>query len=236
MYVNIEQLTLSGLTPYDLVNLVAIRQTEDAFIQHIPKEDIQKYAGMDFVEVKASGKVRLKKKGESFIVTVETPGITKEISDTMETLVRMYEESGKELGGTRKEVEARIVWFMGNTAYKPSIIVQAVEEYLQANPEYTMSLCNLIWKPQSIAFSVHMTLRNSKLFDLIARKFGLGSELYLKENKGKELEWLFAVSKLPNPPARASRDILFTDSPKKDAERIRDIKTYLFNMLKTWRK
>ena len=40
-------------------------------------------------------------------------------------------------------------------------------------------------------FSVHMNLKNSKLFDLIAEKFKIATEPYLESKKNKEMDWLF---------------------------------------------
>lgn len=51
------------------------------------------------------------------------------------------------------------------------------------------------------------------------------------------MDWLFAVSKLPTPPAKGNPDYLFTGSSETDKERLKNIKTYLFNKIrKQWKK
>lgn len=81
-----------------------------------------------------------------------------------------------------------------------------------------------------------MNLKNSKLFDLIAEKFKIATEPYLESKKNKEMDWLFAVSKLPTPPAKGNPDYLFTGSSETDKERLKNIKTYLFNKIrKQWK-
>lgn len=235
MYVNIEQLALSGLAPSDLINLLAIRQKDEFFIKGIPEEDINIYLTIGYIEKLKNGNYRLTKKGNGFIIAVETPGLTDEISETQKILVNIYENRGKEIGVSVKEVESRLVWFMGNTNFKKDVVIDGVERYLDSCGEYTMSLCNLIWKPPSVAFSVHKNLKDSRLFDIIVKKYRFDPEEYFNEEKNKEVKWLFAVSKLPDPPLKASSDILFTLDAKKDRERIRNIKTYLYNYLRKFK-
>lgn len=236
MYINIEQLAKSGLTPYDLINLVAIRQKDDVYMRSIPQGVIINYMSLGLIETLKSGVVRLTNKGTSFLEVIETPGINEDISETFKELIDLYESRGKDIGISRKEAQARLVWFMGNTNFKKKLIVDITREYLDKSGDYTMSLCNFIWKPPSQAFSVHMNLKNSKMFDMIASKYGFNTELYFKEKKNKEMDWLFAVARLPDPPVKGNQDCLFTFDPKREKERLQSIKTYLYNRLKNWRK
>lgn len=235
MYINIEQLALSGLKPVDLVNLLAIRQKDEFYLRGIPDEDLEPITGNGYAERIASGRLKLTKKGESLLYAIETPGITAEISKTLSILLGMYGDAGREVGVSEREAESRLVWFMGNTNFRGKAVCEAVEEYLSSPTDKKMSLCNLIWRPPSIAFSVHKNLKDSKLFDLIARRYRLNAEAYFADRKGKELEWEFAVARLPNPPSRGNRDILFTFDHKAEKERLNAIKTHLFNYLRSFR-
>lgn len=232
MYVNLEQLALSGLSADDFLNLIAIRQGDDFYVQTIGVDDIVRYVGDGFIEAKKNGKPVLTPKGKGLMEAIETPGITEEISETLKILVDIYERKQKDIGKSLKEAERRLIWFMGNTRFKKKLIIEAVEAYVEESGDYTLSLCNLLWKPPSIAFSVHMNLRDSKLFDIIARKYNFNMDEYFKEKKGKEMEWLIAVSKLPDPPARGGEECFFTYSPAKDKERLLEIKRLFFRKLR----
>ena len=52
MYINFEQLISSGLSPNDLINLLAIRQKEKPVIESISNEDLEVYQSFGFVENK----------------------------------------------------------------------------------------------------------------------------------------------------------------------------------------
>ena len=130
MYINIEQLAKSGLTPYDLINLVAIRQKDDVYMRSIPQDIIINYMSMGLIETLKSGVVRLTNKGTSFLEVIETPGINEDISETFKELIDLYESRGKDIGISRKEAQARLVWFMGNTNFKKKLIVDITKEYL----------------------------------------------------------------------------------------------------------
>lgn len=237
MYINFRQLAASDMTPNDLANLLAIRQKDTVMIEAMPEEDAGRYIELGLVEKLKSGVMRLTNKGTSFVNYIETPEMTDEVLETLKIMIGMYESYSKDIGVSRKEAESRLCWFMGNTSFKKKVILQVTESYIAESGDYTMSLCNFIWKPPSQVFSVHMNLKNSKLFDLIAEKFKIATEPYLESKKNKEMDWLFAVSKLPTPPAKGNPDYLFTGSSETDKERLKNIKTYLFNKIrKQWKK
>ena len=137
---------------------------------------------------------------------------------------------GKDTGAI-KEVEKRLIWFVANTNFKEEPIVRAVISHIDLKREYTMRLDNLIWKPSNV-YSVHMSLSESTLFDTIIKMYGMTSDLYLRENKNKELAWLFAVSRLPDPPKRMDKEYTITGDVKMDIERISNIKKELGRRLK----
>lgn len=236
MYINFEKLLSSGLDPSDLAFLLAIRQKESIVMDSIPKECIDRYITDNFIEIMKSGSMRLTQKGSSFITVIETPVITEVVNDTLKEMMTLYKVNEKEIGVSNLEAQDRLAWFIGNTNFKKETIVNMTRKYIEDSGDYTMSLCNFIWKPASVAFSVHKSLKNSKLFDMISNEYGFNTDLFFKERKNREEEWLFAVSRLPNPPVKANSDYLFTMDVKKEKERLNNIKTYLFNMIKKWKK
>ena len=62
--------------------------------------------------------------------------------------------------------------------------------------------------------------------------YGMTSDLYLRENKNKELAWLFDISRLPDPTKRMDKEYAITGDVKMDIERISDIKKELGRRLK----
>jgi len=235
MYINFEQFVSSGLSPDDLINLLAIRQKEDVIIQSISEDDLSKYNELGFIEQLKNGSMRLTNKGTSFISLIETPRLTDEILETLNEMVLVYEGNGKEMGVSRLEAQNRLSWFMCNTNFKKSLIIDITKSYIQDSGEYTLSLCNFIWKPPSTAFSVHMNLKDSKLFDIISKKYGFNTDVYFKDSQNALMKWLFAVSRLPNPPAKSNEDCWFTGNSKQDKERLIGIKTCLLKKLREWK-
>jgi len=164
--------------------------------------------------------IRISKKGKKFLSDLETKGYTDTIGIILDKLIGMYEVEDKIIG-KKLEVKSRLIWFTEQTGFSPTIIIKSVQEYLDNNPEYTMSLENLLWKPQSVAFSVHKNLKQSKLFDVINTKYKLDETFFLK-TMNKHNEWLFSVAKL-SPPRKGDDHIYFTGSYKGDLEHINKI-------------
>lgn len=232
MFVNFERMVESGITATDLLQLIAIRQRDKAVVDAISEEQIGKFMDAGYIEPLAKGGHKISKKGGALLVVIETPGITKEINDAFEKLKSLYESYGKDIGISIKEAQNRLIWFMGNTGFRGNVIIEETRQYLENNPEYTMTLCNFIWKPPSQAFSVHMNLKDSKLFDLIARRFGMNTNAYFDGVKGREAEWCFALSRLPEPPRNCRPDYLFTRDVSKEKETLRGIKMMFINSIR----
>lgn len=232
MYINFQQLAAFGLSIQELAILIAIRQKDEIIVQAADTSIIEKLLSMGLIEELKNKTFRFTGKGTRFVSIIETPCITQEAEETLKELVDIYDRNGKDIGVSLKEAESRIIWFMGNTNFKKSVITSITEEYVYSSGDFTMSLCNFIWKPPSQAFSTHMNLKNSKLFDLIARRYNFNSDIYFDTRKNREMDWLFGVARLPMPPMNASRDYLFTESAKTEKSRIKNIKTYLSNRLK----
>lgn len=213
MYINFKELMESDLSIIDVETLVGVRQkeSETMFLESSVWSLLEK----GYIERFKNGNLKLSPKGQSFLNVIETPGITKEVSDLTSALVKMYESEEKPTG-IIKEVEQRVSWFLHETGFGVEKIKQEVSRYLSENDKFTMSLSNLIWKPKSVAFSVHMKLSESTLFDLMARRYGLGSGIYFAEKKPKDISYIMAVSKLPDPPASINPDYTITGSAKGD--------------------
>lgn len=217
MYINFKELRESDFTIEDIETLVGIRQKEDESILRKDSVDILLERG--YIEKFKNGNLKLSSKGQSFLNVIETPGLTEEVSSLVSSLVKMYELNDKPTG-IIKEVEQRVSWFLHETGFGVDKIKQEVGRYLTDNDKFTMSLSNLIWKPKSVAFSVHMKLSESMLFDLMARRYGLNTSIYFADKKSKDIAYIMAVSKLPNPPASISPDSTITGSVKGDKEAI----------------
>ncbi len=229
MYINFEQMMSSGLTISDVANLLMIRQREPT-ADGIPKERIDEYIGNRFIEQQKNGKYKITPRGGSVLTLIETPGLTPEIEGIRDAVVRLYDSFGRDPGAV-KEVEKRLVWFVSNTNFRKGPIVDAVQEHLETSGEYTMRLENLIWKPGN-AFASRMSLADSKLFDLILKRYKLNSDLYLREGQNKEINWLFAVSRLPDPPGKMDPSLTMTGSVETDIDMIRLIKEELGRRLR----
>lgn len=229
MYINFEQMMTSGLTMSDVGYLLMIRQKEE-MASVIPKEKIDSYKASGYIELQKNGKWKITPRGGSLLMLIETPGLTPEVEGIRDRIVGVYNDMGKDTGAI-KEVEKRLVWFVANTNFKEGPIVGAVISHIDLKREYTMRLDNLIWKPSNV-YSVHMSLSESTLFDTIIKMYGMTSDLYLRENKNKELAWLFAISRLPDPPKKMDKEYAITGDVKMDIERISDIKKELGRRLK----
>lgn len=228
---NFELIHEYGLSPSEVLCLLAIRQKCEWYYPAM-EEETAKLSGLGLIAKNLAGLWRPTKKGSNFLSRMTQPGATKESMSLAERLTTLYKDSGKDTGATAKEIESLTAWFLAETGFKPGAVETAVSRYLSDHPDYTMSLANLIWKPQSKAFSVHYNLRQSKLFDIISEAFRLDPLPYVEPSKKKETEWLIAVSKLPDPPVNGNPDILFTGDGKKERERLKSIKQYLFNSLR----
>lgn len=232
MYLNFYELYSSDYDLRDLATLIAIRQKEDDCL--INQESAAKLEKANMIEQQKNGAYKLTVKAMEFISVVETPGLTEEVSLLLDYLINLYRTIGKETGIV-KEAEKRLIWFMGATGFSAKIIKVTVEEYLNKNREYTLSLANLIWKPQSVAFAIHMKLAESKLFDLISDKFSISSRFYFEDKTPKDITWLLAVARLPDPPVKLPSELSFTGSGKSDRDKLKQLKTELYKKIKeTW--
>lgn len=229
MYINFAQMMSYDLDFKDVAYLVMIRQKE-ALADGIPMEDIVRFTERNLIERQKNGKYKLTTRGGSLLTIIETPGMTAEIEEARDALIDLYKERGKETGMI-KDIEKRLSWLMGTTGFKVGPIIEAATYHLDTRGEYVMRLDNLIWKPANV-FNAHMSLSESMMFDIIAKRYGLSHDAYLKESRNKVMEWMFAVATLPSPPAKGDKEIYISGDPRTEKEGIARIRKILGNKLR----
>lgn len=226
MYINYDHLYSKGLTDDDFHLLQKIFQKEEVLLEPLT-EQFSKLDELGLIqylknqEGTAKG-VRISKKGKSFMSQLETLSYNDSVGLLVDNLIGQYEAVNKHIG-TKLEVQNRLMWFLGNTGFSSKVIIKTVEEYLAENSTYVKSLENLIWTPPSKAFSIHMNLKDSKLFDLVCKKYRLDETFFIESNNTKEMEWLQGVTKLVTSKS-ISKDYFFTGSYKTDMEHIEKLK------------
>ena len=219
-----------GILMSELTTLLAINQKEAYLLQSIPFEYLEEQGFITYV--KGSGpkeeRVRLSPNGKALLDALTTKGMSEELLNIVHELIEIYEHYGKETGNTL-EIRDRLNWFVDATGFSLPVIKSMVEEYLSNKSDYIMRLDNLIWKPQSSAFSVHYNLSDSKLFDMIMKKYKLPINFFLKpteKRKAKDI-WLFDIMKL-KVPSRLPEEYYWTGSEKTDKEALNRLKKLLF--------
>jgi len=219
MYINFERLYKTGYSDCDLMVLQKIAQGDKHLIHPDNEVVIDRFIEDGLVQLVKTGetkfdKLRISVKGKQFLIDICQKELTDEVITLENELIELYKTYNKPIG-LKNDVRARLCWFIGETGFRPDIIKKYVEEYLQdADPEYTMQLANLIWKPQSVAFSVNFNLKTSKLFDIISDKMRLQREVFL-EKKDKELEYLLQYGSV-RPSKRLSKELYYTGSYEGD--------------------
>ena len=230
MYINFKLMYEKGILLTELTTLLAINQREAYLFQSIPFEYFEEQDLITYV--KGSGpkeeRVRLSANGKALLDALTTKDMSEELLNTVHELIEIYEHYGKETGNTL-EIRDRLNWFVNATGFSLPVIKNMVEEYLSNKSDYIMRLDNLIWKPQSSAFSIHYSLSDSKLFDMIMRKYKLPINFFLKptdKRKAKDT-WLFDIMKL-KVPRNLPEEFYWTGSEKTDKEALARLKKLLF--------
>ena len=230
MYINFKLMYEKGILMTELTTLLAINQREAYLFQSIPFEYFEE---QDLItDVKCSGtkeeRVRLSANGKALLDALTTKDMSEELLNTVHELIEIYEHYGKETGNTL-EIRDRLNWFVNATGFSLSVIKNMVEEYLSNKSDYIMRLDNLIWKPQSSAFSIHYNLSDSKLFDMIMKKYKLPINFFLKPSDKRKAKdtWLFDIMKL-KVPRNLPEEFYWTGSEKTDKEALTRLKKLLF--------
>ena len=230
MYINFKLMYEKGILMTELTTLLAINQREAYLFQSIPFEYFEEQDLITYV--KGSGpkeeRVRLSANGKALLDALTTKDMSEELLNTVHELIEIYEHYGKETGNTL-EIRDRLNWFVNATGFSLPVIKSMVEEYLSSKSDFIMKLDNLIWKPQSSAFSIHYNLSDSKLFDMIMKKYELPINFFLKpteKRKAKDV-WVFDIMKL-KVPSRLPEEFYWTGSEKGDKEALTRLKKLLF--------
>ena len=230
MYINFKLMYEKGILMTELTTLLAINQREAYLFQSIPFEYFEEQDLITYV--KGSGpkeeRVRLSANGKALLDALTTKDMSEELLNTVHELIEIYEHYGKETGNTL-EIRDRLNWFVNATGFSLPVIKNMVEEYLSNKSDFIMKLDNLIWKPQSSAFSVHYNLSDSKLFDMIMKKYKLPINFFLKPSDKRKAKdtWLFDIMKL-KVPSRLPEEYYWTGSEKTDKEALNRLKKLLF--------
>lgn len=218
MYINYELLFKKDLTFDDLNVLFQINQKETVLLESM---DFSKYENLGLVSYLSAPKakhlsVRLSKEGKAFLDMLCTKGYTEEIGGLLTELMELYKYHSQETGN-HLAIQTRLIWFIETTGFGPTAIKKVITQYLEHSDEYRLRLDNLIWKPASLAFSVHPTLKDSKLFELITKTFNLPINYYINQNRNAEENWLWDTSQIKIP-QRLGSEFYFTGSYKTDIE------------------
>lgn len=221
MYINFQQLYKSDMSDADFMLLMKVSQKNAELFTQEDIPTLEKFLESGLVELIKQGKdffekLRISKKGKQFIRNIETPGYSDDVQNLERDLVSMYEDHNKEIG-LRADVKSRLTWFMGETGFRPNVVKKYVDIYLtESDPKYIKNLSNLIWTPQSKAFSVTFSLKDSKLFDIICHHLGLQQDVFL-DKRDKELHYLFQYGTVCTPKG-LRKELYFTGDYQSDLE------------------
>jgi hypothetical protein len=231
MFINYRLLFQKELTFEDLNTLIQINQKESALLEG---KDFSKYEKLDLITFLKNEKephigVRLSKNGKAFLDALSTKGLTDDIGELVTDLIKLYDYHSKETGN-HLEIQKRLIWFIEETGFGPNAIKKVVEDYVDGN-DFVMRLDNLVWKGQSLAFSIHYNLKDSRLFELITKKFNLPTGFFVNPTRSKEDQWLWDLSQLELP-KKAKPELYFTGSYKTDKEFQDKVKALLQEKIK----
>ena len=156
MFINYDLLFKKEITFEELNTLLQINQKESILLEG---KDFTRFEELGLVMyLKApkeqSKSIRLSKSGKGFLDSLTTRGLTEEIGILAKEIAQLYEDESKEVGNFL-EMQKRLIWFVEETGFGPKAIKDMVEKYIYDSGEWTLRLDNLIWKGQSLAFSIH---------------------------------------------------------------------------------
>lgn len=224
MYINFEHMYTKGITDSQLMFLVKVSQKEYDLVDK-DSDSFQQLLDAGLIEV---GKiVKITTKGKNLLAQISTPNHSDEVAELTRELIELYESYGAEVDA-ELEVKNRLAWFVAETGFRPSVIKDAVENYLGSASKYRLALRNLIWNPPSKAFSITYSLRSSKLYDIICKEFGINPDTIIDMKNRVEFKWLRAISTVSIPRGT----VYFTESRESDLERQKEIRKAFSKYLK----
>lgn len=174
MYLNFKLIKAKKIKARDLLTIQAIKQKEYemfkssvAYLEKLEKDGwLKKIKGTKKMEVYL--KFRLTDKAKRFLKTIEIVKASPNSIKLSKLLRQAYEDNNLEKKkGNEKKVNEMIAWFLMETQYKPSIVLEKVNDYLsETESEYTKTLENLICYNVS-HFVTKWDLRDSMLYTLM---------------------------------------------------------------------
>lgn len=230
MLINFNLIYTNNLNPTEVFILYAINQKEFDFIKEDYINDVNNLIGMGYVtESSKISDLRLTKSGKAFLTSLSKLDSSNENCELVERLIEMYEFYNKETGNYL-EIQDRLNWFIKVTGFSTKVIEDSIKNYLKENDKYIMRLDNLIWKPQSAAFSVNFSLSDSRLFDMIVKKYKLPFYFYTDKKRRSRVKesWLYDISKL-KVPTKLPSEMYWTGSEKGDKEAYARLKNQFVN-------
>lgn len=196
------------------------------------EEDLRELEETGYIEKMKNGSYKATSKGCAFLEQATEVNVDQDTIVLADRLISEYESKGKS-AGKRREIESRLAWFISASYFSDNAIIDGVSSYLAENPQYTMSLENLLWKQPSV-FSAHKSLKDSRLFSEIMKKNDNISDRIYFDNKfvNSKIKWLIAVSKLPVPPTGMDDKDYLTGDRNEDRMAITRIKRILYENIK----
>lgn len=235
-YVNFKLLYRKGLSDMDYMLLVKIHQKDFHLIQNEEQSVIDTLVKNEFLTY-LKGKdgdrssLRLTKKCSEFFRELETYEFDERIIDLEDRLIKIYELNGKQIG-VKAKVRENLIWFVNRTGFGVEVIYKIVEDYMNdciANQRNVMYLENLIWRQPNV-FSTNRSLKDSVLYDIISKRYGLSDAARFEDKKGLTYDWIFELSKL-TPPKRMEKHLYMTGSYDGDIEFLKTIKKELKELI-----
>lgn len=173
MIFNVKAFLDSGLTPEQLVVLLAAKMKEYDYLRtHAETRNMFNGGLLTLIKGRPNQdeheKIRLSENGKKLLDLILSAPLTQDAIDTTEALYEVYIQNGfrDRVGKSKPEVQKLVNWFMLETGREQKEIVEVVNYYcLTTEKKFISMLPNLIWKPKNM-FAVNPKLEESKLLSL----------------------------------------------------------------------
>lgn len=236
-YINFKMLYRKGLSDTDYMLLLKVHQKDFRLIQDEKKEVIDRLVEEEFLTYlkKKEGDInslRLTKKCSDFFRELETYEFDESVLVLEDRLIKLYELNNKTIG-VKAKIRENLMWFISATGFGVEVVYKIVEDYVNDcinNQRNIMYLENLIWKQPNV-FSVRRSLKDSVLFDMISKRYGLGEAERFEDKKGATYDWVFGLSKL-TPPKKMDKSLYMTGCYDGDVRFLKTIKKELIKLIK----
>ena len=173
MYINFEVLKKHGLSPNDLITLLAIKQKEDeeliCSLNPSSDEDGELVLVKEgFIEKMKKVGFKVTKKATTLLRDIEIAEVTDSSKEGYASLIKLYESVGrKDKVGNKKRGLRYFSTFLATTDFPSDKIYEAVNEYLNDNEhQYTRKLDELVYKPSNV-YATKFKLEDSKLYTIV---------------------------------------------------------------------